>query len=47
MTDVQEVPVQAPPELRRKRPERAARAVLPACAGFWTAAEIMHVTGIP
>ena len=47
MTDVQDAPVQAPPELRRKRPERAARAVLPACAGFWTAAEIMHVTGIP
>jgi len=33
--------------LRRKPPERAARAVPLAGAGFWTAAEIMHVTGIP
>ena len=47
MTDVQDAPVQAPPALRRKPAERAARAVLPACAGFWTAAEIMHATGIP
>lgn len=47
MTDVQDAPVQAPPALRRKRPERAARAVLPACAGVWTAAEILHATGIP
>lgn len=47
MTDVQEAPAQAPPALRRKRPERAARAVLPACAGVWTAAEIMHATGVP
>src|SRR6185437_9326820 len=36
-----------PPALRRKPAERAARAVLPACAGGWTAAEIMHATGIP
>lgn len=47
MTDVQDAPVQAPPALRRKGAERAARAVLPACAGTWTAAEIMHATGIP
>jgi hypothetical protein len=47
VTDVQDAPVQAPPELRRKRPEQAARAVLPACAGFWTAAEIMHAAGVP
>jgi hypothetical protein len=47
MTEVQDAPVQAPPALRRKRPERVARAVLPACAGFWTAAEIMHATGSP
>jgi hypothetical protein len=47
VTDVQGTPVQAPPALRRKRPERAARAVLPACAVTWTAAEIMHATGIP
>ena len=47
MTDMQDAPVQAPPALRRKRPERAARAVLPACAGVWTAAEIMHATGAP
>ena len=47
MTDVQDAPAQAPPALRRKPAERAARAVLPACAGFWTAAEIMHATGIP
>jgi hypothetical protein len=47
VADVLDAPVQAPPELRRKRPERAARAILPACAGFWTAAEIMHATGIP
>jgi len=47
VTDVQEAPVQAPPVLRRKPAERAARAVLPACAGAWTAAEIMHATGIP
>ena len=47
MTDVQDAPVQAPPALRRKGAERAARAVLPACAGTWTAAEIMHVTGVP
>jgi hypothetical protein len=47
VTDVQDAPVQAPPALKRKPAERAARAVLPACAGFWTAAEIMHATGIP
>src|SRR5882724_4714632 len=47
VTDVQDAPVQAPPALRRKGAERAARAVLPACAGAWTAAEIMHVTGVP
>jgi hypothetical protein len=47
VTDVQDVPVQAPPALRRKGAERAARAVLPACAVTWTAAEIMHVTGVP
>jgi hypothetical protein len=40
------VPAQAP-EIRRDPPERAVRAFLPACAGVWTAAEIMHVTGIP
>jgi hypothetical protein len=45
--DMQDAPVQAPPALRRKGAERAARAVLPACAGAWTAAEIMHVTGVP
>jgi hypothetical protein len=47
VTDVQDAPVQVPPALRRKGAERAARGVLPACAGTWTAAEIMHVTGIP
>jgi hypothetical protein len=47
VTDVQEAPVQVSPALRRKPAERAARAVLPACAGTWTAAEIMHATGIP
>lgn len=47
MTDVQDAPVQAPPALRRKGAERAARAVLPACAGVWAAAEAMHVTGVP
>ena len=36
-----------PARLRREPAERAVRAVLPACAGVWTAAEIMHVTGIP
>jgi hypothetical protein len=44
--DVQDAPAQAP-ALRRKGAERAARGVLPACAGTWTAAEIMHVTGVP
>src|SRR6266436_4617086 len=47
VTDVQDAPAQAPPVLRRKPAERAARAVLPACAGAWTAAEIMYATGIP
>lgn len=46
MTEVQDIPA-APPQLRRKPAERAARAVLPACAGVWTAAEIMHATGVP
>lgn len=39
--------MQAPPPLRRKPAERAARAVLPGCAVAWTAAEIAHATGIP
>jgi len=47
VTDVQDAPAQAPPALRRKGAERAARAVLPACAGIWAAAEVMHVTGVP
>jgi hypothetical protein len=34
------------PEIRRDAPERAVRAFLPACAGVWTAAEIMHAAGI-
>jgi FaeA-like protein len=36
-----------PPRLKREPAEKAARAFLPACAGVWTAAEIMHATGIP
>lgn len=47
MTEVQDAPAQASPALRRKPAERAARAVLPACAGFWTAAEIMHAAHTP
>ena len=42
-----EAPEHAPPQLRREPAEKAARALLPACAGVWTAAEIMHVTGCP
>jgi len=34
------------PEIRRDAPERAVRAFLPACAGVWTAAEIMHAAGV-
>jgi hypothetical protein len=34
------------PEIRRDTPERAVRAFLPACAGIWTAAEIMHAAGV-
>lgn len=37
----------APARLRREPAERAAGALLPACAAVWTAAEIMHVAGIP
>lgn len=37
----------APAKLRRAPAEKAARAVLPACGAAWTAAEIMHVTGVP
>jgi len=37
----------APARLRRAPAEKAARAVLPACGVAWTAAEIMHVSGIP
>lgn len=33
-------------KVRRAPAERAARALLPACAGTWTAAEIMHLTGV-
>ncbi len=47
MTATDEAPVLQPPEIRRDPPEKAVRAFLPACAGLWTAAEIMHVTGIP
>ena len=36
-----------PARLRRTPAERAVRWMLPACGGVWTAAEIMHVTGIP
>lgn len=43
MTDAEH----APAKLRRAPAEKAARAVLPACAGAWAAAEIMHVTGVP
>lgn len=37
----------APADLRRAPAERAARAMLPACGGVWTAAEIMHLAGVP
>ena len=37
----------APARLRRAPAERAARAVPAACAGVWTAAEIMHATACP
>lgn len=36
----------APPRLRRAPVERAARALLPSCAGVWTAAEIMHAVSV-
>lgn len=41
----EEIP--APSQVRRGRAERASRATLPACGTVWTAAEIMHVTGVP
>ena len=44
MTDTAE---HAPPRLRREPAEKAARALLPACAGVWTAAEIMHAVHAP
>jgi hypothetical protein len=47
VTEVQDAPAAAPPQLRRKPAEKAARAVPLAGAGVWTAAEIMHATGIP
>jgi hypothetical protein len=37
----------AAPRLRREPAERAARALLPACAGVWTAAEIMSAVHAP
>lgn len=37
----------APPQLRREPAERAARALLPACAVVWTAAEIMSAVHAP
>ena len=43
MTDIAE---HAPPRLRRAPAERAVRALLPACAGAWTAAEIMHACAV-
>lgn len=42
MTD----PEHAPAQLRRHPAERAAAGVLPACAGVWTAAEIMHACSV-
>ena len=47
MTAAGEAEAVRAPEIRRDTPERAVRAFLPACAVTWTAAEIMHVTGIP
>ena len=44
MTDFAE---HAPPRLRRAPAERAARAVLPACALGWAAAEILHAVSVP
>jgi hypothetical protein len=46
MTDLQEAPAPAVPHLRRKGAERAAAALLPACIGVWTAAEIMHAVHV-
>jgi len=47
VTATDEAQAVRPPEIRRDPPERIARALLPACAGVWTAAEIMHLAAWP